>query len=310
MLMYLSRSIDNLLLANDLSKFREMDFGPGYAYAESDTHLIRYRLCGSGDQTIVFIPNAPNMIEHYDRLVLLLSPHFKVLIFELPGFGFSLAKKLTYNYSIDSCTDLTIQLLDKLGLKQCILAFPCISGFIALKMAEKRPDLVSSIVSIQTLCWTEQEQWAQNINKRIPLKTPVQGHFYFWFGKEKVAQRWYERVIPNESIRTGMIQTALENFKKGAHYTLASAFQGIFNAPPPPLKPTDIRALIIWGSADKSHQQQSKWSMLQYLQNFEPIEFEDAGHFPELERPERFARKMVERFVLQPEVVTTAVSIE
>lgn len=295
--MYLSRTIDNLLLARDVTKFKSMNFGQDIGFLEFEEYLVRYRLTGEGDRTIVFLPNPPNMIEHYDRLVQLLSPHFKILLLELPGFGFSIPKNISYTYSIEAATQVVCRVLDELKLRKNILAFPCTGGFIALKMAELRPGLVSDVVSIQTLCWKEQEEWANNIHQRIPIKSPFQGHFYFWFSKEKVAKRWYERVVPDEATRTALINTALSNFKKGAHYALASAFQALFNGVAPKLKPTNVNALIIWGSADKSHQRQHKWSMLQYFLNFEPLEFDTAGHFPELERPEFFAQKMIERFI-------------
>jgi pimeloyl-ACP methyl ester carboxylesterase len=60
-----------------------------------------------------------------------------------------------------------------------------------------------------------------------------------------------------------------------------------------------MSALIIWGSKDRSHLAENHWSMLQYLSNFEPHEFESSGHFPELEQPERFTRILRERFCLK-----------
>lgn len=294
--MFYSRLIDNLLLARDVPRFKKLKFSDDIFFAEFDQYLIRYRLCGEGERCIIFIPNAPNMIEHYDRLVDLLRPDFRILIFELPGFGFSVPKKSGYDYSLQTCTDLTIELLDHLHLKNCIFSLPCLSGFITLQVASQRPDLVGNIVCIQTLCWNDQEQWINKINKKVPLQSPVVGQFAFWFSKEKIAKSWYEKVVPDLNTRSRFIDIATSNFKKGAHYALASTIQALFRSETPKIASTDINSVVIWGNSDKSHKRNSQWSMLRYFSNFEPHEFESSGHFPDLEHPDRFARILKNRF--------------
>lgn len=42
-----------------------------------------------GKETIVIIPDGPNIIEHYFPLLEQLKKSFRVVIFDLPGFGFS-----------------------------------------------------------------------------------------------------------------------------------------------------------------------------------------------------------------------------
>ena len=106
------------MLARDVPRFKKLKFSDDIFFAEFDEYLIRYRLCGKGERCIVIVPGAPNMIEHYDRLVELLRADFRILIFELPGFGFSVPKKANYDYSLQTCTDITIQMLEHLHLLQ------------------------------------------------------------------------------------------------------------------------------------------------------------------------------------------------
>jgi pimeloyl-ACP methyl ester carboxylesterase len=188
--MSFSSVIDNLLLSRDVGRFRKMKFGSDIQFAEFDKYLIRYKLCGSGYKTVVFIPNAPNTIEHYDKLAQLLAQNFQVLIFELPGFGFSVPKRANYDYSLETMTQVGIDLLDRLQIKDTIFALSCLGGYITLKTAEIRPDLVGNIVSIQTLCWDEQKEWAERINKRLPIKTPILGQILSRILRSKITKQW------------------------------------------------------------------------------------------------------------------------
>ena len=237
------------------------------------------------------------MIEHYDRLVELLRADFRILIFELPGFGFSVPKKANYDYSLQTCTDITIQMLEHLHLSNCIFSLPCLTGFISLKVAEQRAALVGNIVSIQTLCWGDQEQWIKRINDKVPFKSPVIGQLMFRFSKDKIAKDWYEGVVPDQNARSRFTDITLYNYKKGAHYAMASSVQSLFGAEVPKIAATDINTVVIWGKADRSHKRNNQWSMLQYFSNFEPHEFESSGHYPDLESPDRFARILKNRFL-------------
>ena len=286
--------IENILLSAKVKRFKRMDNPPNVHFTEFDSCLIRYHLSGNGSQTIVFIPNAPNMIEHYSHLIQLLEKDFKVLIFELPGLGFSLPKKWRYGYSLKECAQIAIDLLDRLHIKDATLAFSCLSGYIALKIAELRPDLVRQNVCIQTLCWEDQAKWGANINQRLPIGVPFWGQILMRMKKKAVASNWYKHVVPDAEVSESFTQIACENFDKGAQYALASAYQGLFGRSRPRLIATSKPAVILWGSSDKSHRKSNPWSILQYFTNYDPHEFSGAGHFPELEQPERFVRLLQE----------------
>lgn len=302
--MRILQRIDNRFMRGDLQYFKSLKFENDSKFLDTDQYLIRYRLYGKGKYTVVITPNPMNMIEHYDQLVQVLGESFQVLVFELPGFGFSLPKQSNYDYSLKSTTIATIAVLEALQLSNCILALPSMSGYISLKIGEIRPDLVHGIVNIQMLNWEQQQQWAHNIHKKVPLKTPLLGQLYFRMNKQRTVEKWYYYAVPNESIQQSYIDIALENFAKGAHYSLASTFQAFFNNEKPPLRPLNVPALFIWGKKDKTHGKYSKWSAIQYLNDYEPHDFEGAGHYPELEQPERFTRLMQERF-LKADLVTT-----
>ena len=47
---------------------------PGVELIELSLARVRYRTAGGGPTTIVFVADPPNVVEHYDRLVELLTP--------------------------------------------------------------------------------------------------------------------------------------------------------------------------------------------------------------------------------------------
>ncbi len=55
----------------------------------------------SDKEAILFAPDGPNMIEHYQGLITDLEKYYRVIIFELPGFGFSYHFG-NYDYSFGS----------------------------------------------------------------------------------------------------------------------------------------------------------------------------------------------------------------
>ncbi|PRC94408.1 hypothetical protein S2091_1029 [Solimicrobium silvestre] len=51
---------------------------------------------------------------------------------------------------------------------------------------------------------------------------------------------------------------------------------------------------MIWGSIDKSHRKTNAQSLLDCVEHAEIIEFEDCGHFPDIEQPERYVNHLTQ----------------
>ena len=77
---------------------------------------IRIHIEGEGPP-LVMLPDPPNTIEHHAQLINKLKSHFRVICFELPGFGFSYPKS-TMRYDLQGLTDVFEELFNKLNLHQ------------------------------------------------------------------------------------------------------------------------------------------------------------------------------------------------
>ncbi len=57
----------------------------------------------------------------------------------------------------------------------------------------------------------------------------------------------------------------------------------------------EVPATIVWGTKDYTHRKTDKNSILEHLPNCEIIEFENCGHFPELEDTNRYVGLLNEK---------------
>ena len=82
-------------------------------------------------------------------------------------------------------------------------------------------------------------------------------------------------------------------FARGACYCLASAFQAAAREMDPGLGSVRQPALVVWGEADRTHRRTDKRSILAYAPHADWAQFDAAGHFPDLEQPERYRDELL-----------------
>ncbi len=145
-----STSVLHGVASKSRSNIRFMDMG---------TTWIRYCITGDRGPTIVLNTDPPSTIESYDQTIDQLSRYFRVITFEVPGFGFSFPKKLNFQFDFESITRTLSQFLIALDLGPYILSLPCVLGFSAIKIANIYPDLVSHIVLNQVPSWQGVLDW-------------------------------------------------------------------------------------------------------------------------------------------------------
>ena len=259
----------------------------GIQFMEMGHCLIRYRVVGSGSKTLVFETDPPVVIEHYDELVSLLKNDYRLVIFEPPGFGFSVPS-MTLDYGFKSVVNITEQFLDRLGLGPYVFNAPCVLGYGALGLAQKRPDLIERLVLMQVPSWQEMLKWKQGRDPQGILAKPVLGQLLLQMLKRKRTPQWFEASLGRMELHAHFNEVAQQAFKQGASFNLASGFQKYLSGPSPLTHKVQQPSLIIWGELDKSHCDTCKASTSVMVENAEVIHIKESGHFPELETPDIF----------------------
>jgi pimeloyl-ACP methyl ester carboxylesterase len=232
------------------------------------------------------------VVEHYDALLGLLAPRFRSVCVELPGFGFSTPKR-GFGFSLGEYAATVADLLAALGRGQCVLAFPCVWAYAALKVAAERPGLVGRLVLVQAPSWPEEVGWSRRIDRRGLIRTPFVGQALMALRPRQVAERWYRAALPRGAPGSeGFAGPARQAFEHGACFCLGSLTQAWFGGRAPALPAPGQPALALWGASDRSHGATDKRSILEHAPHAAYLEYADAGHFPELERAERFAETL------------------
>lgn len=130
-------------------------------------------------------------------------------------------------------------------------------------------------------------KWTENAIPKV-LKRPIIGQIANMFSEKKFAKIWYKYALPKHTDKSQYQKKALHALNNGGCFCLASLVQGLSKEIDSTLKVLEVPATLIWGSKDFTHKNTDKQAILEHLPNCEIIEFDDCGHFPELENTDRY----------------------
>jgi len=254
---------------------------------------VRVLDTASNKPVIVNVPDGPNVIEHHQELIELLSQNYRVICFEFPGIGFSYPNA-KFDYSFDKASKLVINILDILKVARATLAFSCSNGFYAIKTAQGYPHRVERLILSQTPSTNAMKEWTKN-TVPIMLKIPIVGQILNGLSEKKLANIWYKYALPKSTPKKEYQDKAIKALEKGGCFCLSSLVQGLEKEKDKKLSILNIPTTLIWGSKDFTHRNTDKNSIRKHIPNCEIIEFKDCGHFPELEQTEKYVELINER---------------
>lgn len=287
------------LTSNDERKQRAVS-AIGFRYVATSAGDIRVYDSGGEGPCILFVPDEPNVIEHYQQVVEQLSAQHRVVVFDMPGFGFSLPSS-GYKHRLSQGADTVLAVMDALGIERGTLAFSCINGLYAYQAALQAPDRISGLFLSQTPAPKKFIGWGKN-NVPKAFLIPVLGQVTGWVLRKRAARVWYGRALPHASSNEPVFrETAKQALDNGACFCLSSVCQGTTRDILFGLRPQDdfkLPTVIVWGTKDRSHHQSATSSFQTLAPHAEIIRFEDCGHFPDVEQPQRYAALLSEKAML------------
>ncbi|NJM80894.1 MAG: alpha/beta hydrolase [Flavobacterium sp.] len=252
-----------------------------YSIISTDFGKVRVFDTKESKPVIISVPDGPNVIEHHENLILKLSKDYRVICFEFGGLGKSYPNS-KYDYSFDKSSRLIINLMDILKIERAIFSFSCSNSFYAIKTAELFPERVKHLFLSQTPSITSMVSWT-DVNIPKILRYPLIGQIVNSFSEKKLAKIWYKYALPKGIDNSSYINTALCSLNNGGCFCLSSLVQGLEKESLSKLNVLEVPATLIWGKKDYTHRKTDNKSILEHLPNCEIIEFENCGHFPELE---------------------------
>ncbi|HZR35847.1 MAG TPA: alpha/beta hydrolase [Nevskia sp.] len=256
---------------------------------------IRYRDSGRGARSIVFCADPPVVLELYDALLRELAPDFRVIVFEMPAYGLSLPR-LGLDFSLAGVAQVIADFLRRLALGPALLAFPCVPAYSALWIAGHHPELVSGLVLTQAPDWAQELRWKDGRDPKKILARPYVGQLLLRLLRRSRAGMWYRLALGRRELLEPFTDVTQCSFDHGGGFALASAYQKHLAGPEPDFGIIGQPALAVWGELDRSHAQTQRDSILRYVPGAKLVSLPEAGHFPELEAPQRFAAVVREHF--------------
>lgn len=257
---------------------------------QADLRVLDVRRPGASAGTLVIVPDPPNVIEHVMPIIDAFSADFRVVAFELPGFGHSYPNA-DFRADVVGQAECFEELFRRLDIRDAVLDMSCLGAYMGMVFAQAQPGRVRHLMLQQVPAFAEAQAWARKADVAGLIRTPWIGQLFMRAMYRKVADHWYHSALPadhDQALHAHYAGPTFRALERGGCFCLGDAYQGLFAQSSLPLAGLACPATVVWGSADRTHADTSKRSALQDVPHAHFVEFAHCGHFPALEDPGRY----------------------
>lgn len=253
---------------------------------ETSGGSIRIRDSGGKNQALVFLCDPPVTVEAYDELIAYFQPSHRVIVLELPCFGFSRISS-AFALAFEGAVRETEAAIKSLNLDACVVFGPCICGFVAAELATRAQLPIKGLVLMQTPDREGMLSWVERMDPKGFLRVPLLGQLVVRFSARRLAKLWLKYATAKDFDSAGLVYACDHALAQGGGFPLASMLQ-LWSVSTKDAN-LSVPALAIWGKQDRSHKETPSTSTCKHVPSAEVMEFFDCGHFTELEQPKQFA---------------------
>jgi pimeloyl-ACP methyl ester carboxylesterase len=242
---------------------------------------IHYEETGSGPETVVFAHGLLWSGEMFAAQVAALADRYRCVTFDFRGQGRS--EVTEGGYDMDTLTGDAAALIEALGCAPCHIAGLSMGGFVALRLALRRPELLRSLILLET---TADPEPAANVPRyrRLNLVArwlglglvagPVMKIMFgekFLTDPARAAERaeWRRRLVANH--RTGITRAVTGVIER----------QGVADE----IHRIEVPTLIVVGDQDVATVPEKSHRMHQRIPGSELVVVAGAGHTSTVEEP-------------------------
>lgn len=268
-------------------------------YLYMRNHRVRYWDEGSGSRTVLFVHGLASNVHYWYKTIPVLREHYRVLAFDLLGFGASSKPKVRYDHHfLIQCVK---DFLEIMQINSCVLVGHSMGGGICSEFAVTYPNLVEKLVLVSSVgfcrylplayCLVTLPILGELLARPYSLKTAGKFLRNFVYEKRQITDEFvYEIHRHHQSpdffrtflsvIRNHVNLFGIKNFV----LELAVAHSIFLKAP----------TLIVWGEEDRLLPLKNAYRAKELIPHAELHIFKQCGHIPQLEHPEQFNRILMD----------------
>lgn len=194
-----------------------------------------YEITGNGAETIVFLHGLLWSGDMYRAQVQYFKDHYRCVTYDFRGQGRS--QVTDSGYDMESLYEDAVSFITQLNLAPCHFVGLSMGGFIAMRLAARRPDLLKSMILLETSADAEPNVFKYNmlslIVKLFGVKAVSQKVMTIMFGqsflndnqRSELRDEWTEKLNNNPKTITRAVQGVIDRkpvFEELRNITLPS----------------------------------------------------------------------------------------
>jgi pimeloyl-ACP methyl ester carboxylesterase len=268
-------------------------------------HSHRYIEKGSSEHSLLLLHGISSSLDFYEQVIPLLSRSFRVIAVDLLGFGLS-EKPQGKDYSLELYASLIREFLEKTGSIGGNLSAigHSMGGKYLIASALLYPDTFSRLILSNTDGFVHVPSFVRGISlpgvRRI-LKKIVTGEN---MASKMFASAFHDATKVNRNSYMKNLGMARD---PEAFDTVMALNRNLLKLD---LKRTGLRrrlgelkipVLVIWGDSDRFFSPSVAESVLKEIPSSKLVMFEECGHSPMLEYPDKFTRTVTDFILCVPE---------
>jgi 3-oxoadipate enol-lactonase len=246
---------------------------------------IHYEISGKGAETIVFSHGLLWSGAMFAEQVKLFQDRYTCVTYDHRGQGQS--EVTNDGYDMETVYQDAVGLIEKLHLAPCHFAGLSMGGFVGMRIAARRPDLLKSLMLLETTADPEPNTFKYNILnaivKLLGVKIVTQPVMKIMFSKTflsdanktEIRQAWTKKLQNNKKTITKAVEGVIS--RKGVFDEIANI---------------SLPTLIIVGDEDMATIPEKSYRMHQQIKNSELVIVKGAGHTSTVEEPVQVCKAM------------------
>jgi len=253
---------------------------------------IHYEVQGEGPETIVFAHGLLWSLKMFEDQMTAFKHRYRCISFDFRGQGQSAVTRS--GYDMETLFADTAGIIEKLNAAPCHFVGVSMGGFIGLRMALRRPELIKSLALFATSADAETE----DKKKRYLTLTLVARIFGLRAVADKVMPVMFGKTFLNDPLRAELKRQWRDNFIANRRIGLARAVKGVIDRQPiyDQIHKITASALIAIGDEDAAIPLERANRIHSQIAGSKLVIIPRAGHTPTVEEP-AFVNGLLDDFI-------------